>query len=463
MRKHTPLALLLALPLLAQTAPPPAAPSTKTDPLSDFSRSIRALTDRVSPAVVQIMVNSYGPVEGDDGQVALYSKQRSSGSGVIVDPAGYIVTNAHVVKGAVRVRVLLNSRRSMEPPADAKIIGIDAETDLALVKIEKTGLATLAFGNSEALRQGDIVLALGSPLGLKNSVSMGVVSAPARQISDDNPVPYIQTDASINPGNSGGALVNVDGRLMGINSFIYTQSGGSQGVGFAIPSNIVANVYRQLKKQGHVHHGRIGAYVQDITPAMAAGLKLPRHAGAMVVDVIPGSPAETAGLTPKDILISLDGRRIEYARDFELVFYRRQKGDIVSVRVLRDGKEAPGPLRIEVDEITDMGDQIAGTVHPEDNLVPRLGILCVEIDERLSKMVSGLRQADGLVIAAKSPDGQGRYVDLQPGDVIHAMNDVPVLSLDTFRKDILAFKTGDPVVLLIERGGGFRYIPFEME
>src|SRR5207244_2792463 len=160
-----------------------------------------------------------------------------------------------------------------------KIVGIDRETDLALLKIEQGGLSAISFGDSDTLRQGDIVLAIGSPLGLKNSVSMGVVSAPARQISEENRLAYIQTDASINPGNSGGALVNVDGKLMGINSFIYTQSGGSQGIGFAVPSNVVQNVYQQLKKKGHVHRGEVGVFVQDISPVIAAGLKLPQDYG----------------------------------------------------------------------------------------------------------------------------------------------------------------------------------------
>src|SRR5437667_2923947 len=210
--------------------------------LSEYSRSIRALTQRVSPAVVQVLVSGYGRAEeGSSDTVALITRQRSTGSGVVVDPNGYIVTNAHVLRGAVRVRVLVAGAKDPGAVADAKIIGLDQGTDLALIKVDRTGLSTLPFGDSDSLHQGDIVLAIGSPLGLKNSVSMGVVSAPARQINEDNPLAYIQTDASINPGNSGGALVNVEGRLVGINSFIFTQSGGSQGIGFAIPSNIVQN------------------------------------------------------------------------------------------------------------------------------------------------------------------------------------------------------------------------------
>jgi serine protease Do len=435
------------------------------DALTEYSRSIRALTQKVSPAVVQVLVSGYG--RADDGQgdsVSLITRQRSTGSGVVVDPTGYIITNAHVVRGAVRVRVLLPGAKDAGAVADAKIIGVDRGTDLALIRVDQTGLRTLRFGDSDALHQGDIVLAIGSPLGLKNSVSMGVVSAPARQINEDNPVAYIQTDASINPGNSGGALVNTEGLLMGINSFIFSQSGGSQGIGFAIPSNIVQNVYLQLKSKGHVHKGEIGVFVQDITPVMAAGLKLPRPTGAIVSDVETGSPAEKAGLKPRDIILSLDNRPVEYARDFELAFYRRLKGDNVSIKVLRDGKELAKPISIEVaEQEAEADDALADAVKPEKNLIPRLGILCIEIDAKMAKILPDLRQPDGLIVAAKSPEGQGRYIDLQVGDVIHTLNNQPVGSLETFRTVIDGLKTAEPVALLVERSGTFRYVAFEIE
>jgi serine protease Do len=442
------------------------APLEGFQSIADFSRSVRALAQKVSPAVVQILVSGYGAsAEGEGQEVSLLSRQRSSGSGVIVDSTGYIITNGHVVRGAVNVRVLMASMKGpdSDAPVDAKIVGIDRGTDLALLKVDRTALPTLPFGDSDSLSQGDIVLALGSPLGLKNSVSMGVVSAPARQISEDNPLAYIQTDASINPGNSGGALVSVEGRLMGINSFIYTQSGGSQGIGFAIPSNIVQNVYQQIKKQGHVHRGEVGAVVQNITPALAAALNLPRHSGVIVSDVEPRGPAEIGGLKPRDIVLSLDGRPMEYGRDFDLTFYRRLKGDKVSLKVLRDGKELAEPIVIEVDEQEDDEDALADSVKPENNLVPRLGILCIEIDGKIAKLLPDLRQPEGLIVAAKSPDGQGRYIDLKSGDVIHTLNDQPVGSLETFRTIIAGLKTGEPVALLVERSGVFRYIAFEIE
>jgi serine protease Do len=417
------------------------------------------------------MVSGYGPMEEGDGHnVALITLQRSTGSGVVVDADGYIMTNAHVVRGAFTVRVLFSAAGPGEgaladadrgEPVEASVVGIDRETDLALIKVNRGELPKLAFGDSDSLQQGDIVLAIGSPLGLKNSVSMGVVSAPARLVRDNDPMPYIQTDASINPGNSGGALVDAEGRLMGINSFILTQSGGSEGIGFAIPSNMVQSVYQQLRKKGHVHRGEIGAIVQDITPVLAAGLNLPRHSGVIVSDVEPDGSAGAAGLKQRDIVLTLDGRRVDSASSFQMAFYRRQKGDKVSMEVLRGDQKSVMSVEVAEDESDD--DFLANMVTPEKNLVSRLGILCIEIDPKLAKMVDGLRLPRGVAVAAKSQQGQGRFIELQQGDIIHALNDIPVESLDAFRTTIDALKPGAAVVLLVERDAIFRFVAFEIE
>jgi serine protease Do len=274
-------------------------------------------------------------------------------------------------------------------------------------------------------------------------------------------MPYIQTDASINPGNSGGALVDAEGRLVGINSFILTQSGGSEGIGFAIPSNMVQSVYQQLRKKGHVHRGEIGAIVQDITPMLADGLKLPRHSGVIVSDIEADGPADTAGLKQRDIVLTLDGRRVDSASSFQMAFYRRQKGDKVSVEVLRGDQKSVLPVEVAEEESDD--DFLAKMVTPEKNLIRRLGILCIEIDPKLAKMVDGLRLSRGVVVAAKSQQGQGRYLELQQGDVIHALNDIPVESLEVFRTTIDALKPGVAVVLLIERDAIFHFVAFEIE
>jgi serine protease Do len=269
-------------------AQPPAA--ARADALHDLSAQMEALSHRVSRAVVQIFSTGY-VVNGErepGSNAAIVTRQRATGSGVVMSADGYIVTNAHVVAGARSVRVRMAEESSgaeavIKPSSnvlEARIVGVDRQTDLAVLKVERTGLSPLPLGNSDTLRQGQLVMAFGSPLGLENSVSMGVVSSVARQIKPDDAMMYIQTDAPINPGNSGGPLVDTDGRVMGINTFILSQSGGSEGLGFAIPSNIIESVYAQIRKEGHVHRSVIGLAGQTITPQLAAGLRLSQDWGA---------------------------------------------------------------------------------------------------------------------------------------------------------------------------------------
>ena len=315
----------------------PEKPVEKKDPLQhlrELSGSLQELARRISPSVVGIEAFGYGPVEdnGDPSKVAQLGRHHSAGSGVIVDATGYVITNAHVIDNSQRIKVSIMSAatgRAGKPrrtSADAKVVGVDKESDLALLKIEQTGLPAMRFGNSDALRQGQMVLAVGNPLGLENSLTMGVISSTNRQIKQDDPNVYIQTDAAINPGNSGGPLIDVEGRLIGINTFIFTQSGGSEGIGFSIPSNAVRAIYRQLREKGHVHRGEIGATVQSITPVMAAGLGLSQDWGAIVADIAPESPADLAGLKFKDIILTLGGRPVESAREFDNGVYRSTGG-----------------------------------------------------------------------------------------------------------------------------------------
>jgi len=240
-------------------------------PLAELSEALQDLSSRISPSVVQVVGTGYGLQAGDEHTGAnVLSKERSSGSGIIVSEDGYIMTNAHVIDDARSIRVKLNGQHNGQTSQfDAKLIGKDRLLDLALLKIQATNLTPLRLGNSLDVKQGELVLAFGSPLRMDNSVSMGVVSAPARQLSEDDPRIYIQTDAPINPGNSGGPLVDVEGRLVGINTFIFSQSGGSEGIGFAIPSNVVRYVYASLRKDVHVYRGQIGSFVKTITERRA--------------------------------------------------------------------------------------------------------------------------------------------------------------------------------------------------
>jgi serine protease Do len=319
----------------------------------------------------------------------------------------------------------------------------------------------LQFGDSDRLRQGDLVFAIGSPMGLRNSVSMGVLSAAARAVSDDNPILYIQTDASINPGNSGGALVDTRGLLVGLNSFIFSSSGGNQGLGFAIPSNVVRNVYGQLKQKGKVSRGSVGLFVQDISPVMAKGLSLPLQQGVVIADVEPNSPADISGLKRRDIVLSLNAHVVESARQFEDDIYRRQGGEKISLAIQRGEQRLT--VSTEVKEQSAPWDPLASLASPEKNLIPRLGILCIEIDKDVARLLPDLRRSYGIIVAARASQGQAQVVDLQPGDIIHAVNNVQTALLSTFQEIISGFQSGDAVVLQIERDGRFQYIAFEME
>lgn len=450
--------------LFAQADHPP-------NPLAQISSSIRALTRRVSPAVVEILATGYGPGDDEAGRASnQISRQNSSGSGVLVDSSGYIMTNAHVVQGAISLTVLagkpdvagVGSRRFHEPNTfAARVLGVDRDSDLALLKIEGTGFPFLRFGDSESVSQGDLVLAFGSPMHLRNSLSLGVVSAPARAVKSDDPLLYIQTDASINPGDSGGALVNIDGRLVGLNTFIMTKSGGNEGIGFAIPSAVVRNVYQQLRSSGVVVRGSLGIYAQDITPALAKGLDLRAIQGVLVADVEPQGSADRVGLKRRDVILTVNDKPVETARQFDEAISRRAIGESVSLHVQRESLKfgvtasvAGRPTRIE---------SLVALVSPAKNLIPRLGIFCLEIDDSLAALMPEMRRQYGLVVAARAPEGQLQSIDLRPGDIIHALNNLPIALIDVFRSRIAEFQHGDAVALQIEREGRFQYVAFEIE
>jgi serine protease Do len=460
--------ITLGFGFAAQSVPAKHGPES----LVEMSSQMRALSQQVAPSVVQVLVSGYGLVDSESSHpVSLLGREKSIGSGVIVDPEGYIVTNAHVIEGAVTIRVVVAAASLPDELADdpdnlrtvdAKIIGVDQDSDLAVLKIEGKGLQTLQFMNSDRLRQGDLVLAIGAPMGLRNSVSFGVVSSPDRSVGEDHRRVYIQTDASINPGNSGGALVTMDGQLAGLNTFIVSQSGGNEGLGFAIPSNAIRDVYHQLRKQGRVSRGEIGIYVQDITFVMAKGLSLARDHGVIVADILPDGPAEHAGLKRRDIILALDGQRIASAGQLENHIYRRPAGDKLELQVLRGQTELMEIVPV-VRERQDKSNLLAHLVHPERNLIARLGILCIEIDKELAALIPDLRREYGLIVAGKTAGGQSQSIDLQAGDIIDAVNNSPVALLDSFRSTLSQMQPGDPVVLQIERDGRFQYLAFELD
>jgi serine protease Do len=444
--------------------------SASAQTLAQFNDALEALAAKVSPAVVQILVTGYGPLhEENRTQTALIVRQHAVGSGVIVDPTGYIMTNAHVVEGAQRIRVALplpnDTGRSLAAGRrriyEARLIGLHKETDLALLKIDEKDLPTLALLAQQRPRVGQLVFAIGSPEGLQNSVTMGVVSAVSRQADPDKPLTYIQTDAPINPGNSGGPLVDTNGSVLGLNTFILSQGGGSEGLGFAIPARIVDFVYQSLRKYGHVHRTEIGAVAQEITPTLADGLKLSQHWGVIIADVNPDGPAAAAGLQVQDIVLTADDRRIETLPQLSSALYLHRLDQVLKLEVLRGDQKKT--LYVPAIEHRDQMDQLFDSADPEKNLVPRLGILAIDLTPELRSQIGTLRIPSGVVVLGRAADLIMPDTGLQTGDVIHALNTTPIADMAALHAAVLNLKTGDPVVLQVERSDGLTYLSFELE
>jgi serine protease Do len=343
---------------------------------------------------------------------------------------------------------------------EARIVGSDSEIDLALLKIEAKGLSALPLGDYNKLRQGEVVFAFGSPEGLQDSVTMGVVSAAARQRDADSPMVYVQTDAPINPGNSGGPLVNVDAELVGINTFILTEGGGNEGLGFAIPSAIVAFAYPQLRRYGHVHRGDIGISLQAITPSLGAGLKLPEAAGVIVSDVAPGSPADIAGLKVQDIVTSIDGSPAVNLPSLETRLFMRRGGEKIKLGIQRGAEKLS--FDVLVVEASNDFDRFADLADPDKSLIPKLGIVGLEINPKLAATLPGLRVSSGVMVAARAADPS---VDtaLNTGDVIHALNGVPVETMAALRAAVDHLAPNTAVALQIERNSRLMFVSFEVD
>jgi serine protease Do len=444
-----------------------AAPGT-ADAAIAVSTAIESTARVAGAAVVEIFTMSYTPTEGRvAGTTDLVRTQRSSGSGAIVDPSGYIVTNAHVVRGAQRIRVevptvpsggsILAARGRM---LDGRIVGLDLETDLALVKVEAAGLPTLAFGDSDDLRAGQLVVALGSPLGFHNSVSLGVVSAVARQLEPESPMVYVQSDAAISSGSSGGPLVDLQGRIVGINTLVASREGAAgDGPAFAAPSNIVKGVYEQLRQHGRVRRGDIGVRPQTLTPVLAAGLGLKREYGVVLADVLPGGPAAQAGLRPGDVVLALDGKAMENGRQLQVGLYRRSIGDVVALDIQRDGE--PRSLRVTLTGRRDSLTALSAGADPRDHVVARLGILGVDLTATVARVLPPLRIVAGVLIVSTTPGIlDTRDGELRAGDVIHVVNRQPVAGMADLRAALAAVKPGDPVVMHVERGGELLFVTF---
>jgi len=457
------LAWSLAVPALGQPTGPEAS---ATASLSGLSAEAQALARQVREAVVQVKVRRVEGVQSSGEGPAQVAEVSGSGSGFFVDSTGFVITNAHVVSEATEVWV----QRAAPPPPppgeasilrprgsllEAEVVGVDPETDVAVLDVSGTGYPTLPFGNSDRLRRGQMVFAFGSPMGLENSMTMGIVSATARQMRPNDPMIYVQTDASINPGSSGGPLVNRDGAVVGLNTFNVSKSGGSAGLGFAGPSNIVEAVYRQIRAHGYVRRGVIGVNAQTITPELAQALDLSQGYRVLLADVYPGSPAERAGLRPGDIVTHLDGERMHNGRELDVNLYPKVDA-VVTLGVVRE--DSTFETQVRVVQRRDASTRFAEMADAEDHLVGRLGILGLPLTDEVGQHISGLRVPSGVVVAASNRPAAPWGDQLRPGDVIYTVEGKRVSGPGDLRALLRSDETDGRVLAHVLRDGTMHYL-----
>lgn len=378
-------------------------------------------------------------------------RTHSLGSGFIIRADGYVLTNNHVVDEATEVTVKLADGREFP----AKVIGRDQKTDLALLKINAQNLPVVAFGDSEKLQVGESVMAIGNPFGLEGTVTTGIVSAKGRVIGEGPYDNFIQTDASINPGNSGGPLVNAAGQVVGINTAIFSQSGGSVGIGFAIPINLAKTILPQLEATGHVTRGWLGVSLQPLTPELAKALQLPKEEGALVAQVLPDSPGAKAGLRAGDVIVAYEGRAIAKAGDLPRLVADTPIGQTVTVQVLRDGK----PL-----SVTALIAQVPEPQQRAEAATPareRLGLAVQPLTPALAKQL-GVPDTAGLVVAEVKDGSPAAEAGIQPGDVIVQVNRKPVRTVVDLRQALAAQKAGEPTLFQLHRKDASLYVAVQV-
>ncbi len=453
------LSLLLWVPLLSLA---------QVQGLPDFTE----LVEKQVPAVVNVSTTStahggavQSPVPEDDPFYDFFRRfgppqqrdyeTRSLGSGFIVSTDGYILTNAHVVDMADEVTVKLNDKREFK----AKVIGADKRTDVAVIKIEATGLPAVKIGDPEKLRVGEWVLAIGSPFGFDSTVTAGIVSAKGRSLPQENYVPFIQTDAAVNPGNSGGPLFNVKGEVVGINSQIYSRTGGFMGLSFAIPIDVAMDISNQLRTAGRVSRGRIGVVIQEVTKELAESFGLPKASGALVNSVEKGGPAEKAGIEASDVILKFDGKNVASSADLPRIVAQSRPGSKVTAQIWRKG--AARDVAITVGEMPE--EKVAQRSGRKDtnkpgNVVARLGLTLSEltVDQRKELGLSG-----GLLV--EDVQGAAAKAGIRRGDVLMAINNQDVKSVEQLNQLLGQFEKARSVALLIRRGDGALYVPLRLD
>ncbi|MGV6859431.1 MAG: DegQ family serine endoprotease [bacterium] len=376
----------------------------------------------------------------------------SLGSGFIISTDGYIVTNNHVIKDADEIIVRLSDRSSYI----GKVIGTDPRSDVALLKIEAQGLPVLKIGSSDKLKVGEWVLAIGSPFGFEHSATAGIVSAKGRSLPSENYVPFIQTDVAINPGNSGGPLFNMRGEVVGINSQIYSRTGGFMGLSFAIPVEMAMEVVEQLKSTGHVKRGWLGVYIQEVTRELAESFNMDKPAGALVAKVLPDSPAEKAGFQVGDIILAFQGSEIHHSTDLPPKVGRVLPGQAAKVKVLREGKIIT--LSVTIEELPGNDDAESGAKNESNPVSTTLGLKVSPLGDE-EKAEAG---TDGMMVEEVSP-GVARDAGVKAGDILVSINNKKVVSLDALVAIIRSLPPGKPVPMLINREGSPVFLALKIE
>ena len=459
-----------------QSLIPAAGASNGMNGMASLTMSFAPVVKNAQPAVVSIASTKVVKISGDEGLSPLFDdpmfrqffgdgpqnrfgkpreqREQGLGSGVIVAPDGFILTNNHVVDGAKEIKVYTSDKRELK----ARVIGADPKTDIAVVKVEAKNLPTLPFADSSQAQVGDIVLAIGNPFGVGQTVTMGIISATGRgNLGIEDYEDFIQTDAAINPGNSGGALINASGQLIGINTAILSRAGGNQGVGFAVPANLARTVMNQLLKNGKVVRGYLGVMIQPVSPEIAKAFNLPDARGALVGEVTPDGPAARAGLAQGDVITELNGARVDDSRELRLKISQLAPGSAIRLNLLRDG--SPREVSVTLGELPNEKEAATDGKPESDSLA---GLSVENLTPQIARQLELQSNAGGVVVTDIQDGSRADDAGLRSGDVIQQVNRRPVNNVAEFER-AMKQNIGKSALLLVNRKGHTSYVVIEQE
>lgn len=448
--------------------PSPVTPNVPQQ-IMETGRAFSDIVNTVSPSVVNISTTKVirkdtGPFF-DDPFFDFFSpfhdfggpkkwKERSLGSGVIVSPDGYIITNNHVVEKADEIKVTLFDKRMFK----GRIVGADPKTDVAIIRIDGSKLPVLSWGDSDKLQVGEFVLAIGSPYGLSNTVTMGIISAVGRaNVGIADYEDFIQTDAAINPGNSGGPLVNIRGELIGINTAIFSRTGGYQGIGFAVPSNMVHSVMDQLIQKGKVTRGWIGVTIQDLTPELAQQFGLKKSQGALVSDIVKDSPAARAGIIRGDIIVEFNGKEVKDVSSLRNLVSQGKAGSNITLKILRSGKELTVQVNI-VELPREVAEVVPDTLPNEAEAKVLTGLAVMDLTTEIIRQLGFNKEEKGVVVVRVEPGSPADEAEIKKGDIIKEINKKEIDNIATYNQVFTSMKRNESMLLFINRGGKRFYV-----